>query len=151
MTLLKKTKHTSNLLTSICQCWNNTFLFMFILIISYIYLTLLHHFPTSCYRPPLKFPVLFRSLAPQTCIQYSKQWQWKIIGKKQEACDLFCGVWIINLYFVSGGARGKIKTIVLMQTILKRSSSPKHYENSVIKCSQRHDVTEMMEIDRELL
>lgn len=55
------------------------------------------------------------------------------------------------MYFVSGGARGKIKTIVLMQTILKRSSSPKHYENSVIKCSQRHNMTEVMEIDSKLL
>lgn len=38
---------------------------MFTQIVSYIYLKLLHHFPTFCYRPPLKFPVLFRSLSPQ--------------------------------------------------------------------------------------
>lgn len=45
----------------------------------------------------------------------------------------------------------RLRLIVLMQTILKRSSSPKHYENSVIKCRQRHNVAEVMEIDRKLL
>lgn len=45
------------------------------------------------------------------------------------ACDLLCGICIINLYFVSGGARREIKTIELMQIALERSSIPKDHEN----------------------